>query len=195
MFLNLHRKYVVLSDLSLLSFLPPQLKAMLMPRSFSTYILAVQWWAPVTHWSGILRWIGACLTATQEKIPFWERRLSTHTRYFSHREELLTTGKSCPRRSLTANSDPFILYENIIRWRVFLVLCLCPQAYYYSAIVEDVLLRFAWTLTVTLSTVSGVHGMSDILATILAPLEVFRCVSLFVSSYNLDIFFRVSALL
>lgn len=70
----------------------------------------------------------------------------------------------------------------------FLFLCVCPQAYYYSAIVEDVLLRFAWTLPVTLSTVSGVHGMSDILATILAPLEVFRYVSLSVSSYYLDIF-------
>uniref|UniRef100_A0A8C3AEN6 Xenotropic and polytropic retrovirus receptor 1 n=1 Tax=Cyclopterus lumpus TaxID=8103 RepID=A0A8C3AEN6_CYCLU len=50
-----------------------------------------------------------------------------------------------------------------------------PQkAYYYSAIVEDVLLRFSWTLTVSLSTVSGLHGISDILATILAPMEVFR---------------------
>uniref|UniRef100_A0A671XW81 Xenotropic and polytropic retrovirus receptor 1b n=1 Tax=Sparus aurata TaxID=8175 RepID=A0A671XW81_SPAAU len=48
------------------------------------------------------------------------------------------------------------------------------KAYYYSAIVEDVLLRFSWTLTVTLSTVSGLHGISDILATILAPMEVFR---------------------
>ncbi|TNN55541.1 Xenotropic and polytropic retrovirus receptor 1 [Liparis tanakae] len=50
-----------------------------------------------------------------------------------------------------------------------------PQkAYYYSAIVEDVLLRFSWTLTLSLSTLSGFHGISDILATILAPLEVFR---------------------
>ncbi|KAL6104727.1 xpr1 [Pungitius sinensis] len=48
------------------------------------------------------------------------------------------------------------------------------KAYYYSAIVEDVLLRFAWTLTVTLSTVSGFYSISDILATILAPMEVFR---------------------
>uniref|UniRef100_A0A3B4TG68 Xenotropic and polytropic retrovirus receptor 1b n=1 Tax=Seriola dumerili TaxID=41447 RepID=A0A3B4TG68_SERDU len=48
------------------------------------------------------------------------------------------------------------------------------KAYYYSAIVEDVLLRFSWTLTVTLSTVSGLHGISDILATVLAPMEVFR---------------------
>lgn len=51
---------------------------------------------------------------------------------------------------------------------------LALQAYYYSAIVEDVLLRFSWTLTVTLSTVSGFHGISDILATVLAPMEVFR---------------------
>lgn len=53
-------------------------------------------------------------------------------------------------------------------------LCVYLQAYYYSAIVEDVLLRFSWTLTVTLSTVSGIHGISDILATVLAPMEVFR---------------------
>uniref|UniRef100_A0A667YAH7 Xenotropic and polytropic retrovirus receptor 1b n=1 Tax=Myripristis murdjan TaxID=586833 RepID=A0A667YAH7_9TELE len=50
-----------------------------------------------------------------------------------------------------------------------------PQkAYYYSAIVEDVLLRFSWTLTVSLSRVCSFPGISDILATILAPLEVFR---------------------
>ncbi|KAM7378744.1 hypothetical protein PAMP_004343 [Pampus punctatissimus] len=48
------------------------------------------------------------------------------------------------------------------------------KAYYYSAIVEDVLLRFSWTLTVSLTTVYSFHGMSDILATVLAPLEVFR---------------------
>uniref|UniRef100_UPI0037E929CF xenotropic and polytropic retrovirus receptor 1 homolog isoform X2 n=1 Tax=Semicossyphus pulcher TaxID=241346 RepID=UPI0037E929CF len=48
------------------------------------------------------------------------------------------------------------------------------KAYYYSAIVEDVLLRFSWILTVSLSTVSRFHGISDILATILAPMEVFR---------------------
>ncbi|XP_010781826.1 xenotropic and polytropic retrovirus receptor 1 homolog [Notothenia coriiceps] len=48
------------------------------------------------------------------------------------------------------------------------------KAYYYSAIVEDVLLRFSWILTVSLSTVSGLHGISDILATVLAPMEVFR---------------------
>lgn len=50
----------------------------------------------------------------------------------------------------------------------------CPQAYYYSAIVEDVLLRFSWTLNITLTTVVKGHGMGDILATVLAPMEVFR---------------------
>lgn len=57
---------------------------------------------------------------------------------------------------------------------VFTMVYVCLQAYYYSAIVEDVLLRFSWTLTLTLSTVSDIHGISDILATVLAPLEVFR---------------------
>uniref|UniRef100_A0A3Q2GN27 Xenotropic and polytropic retrovirus receptor 1b n=1 Tax=Cyprinodon variegatus TaxID=28743 RepID=A0A3Q2GN27_CYPVA len=48
-----------------------------------------------------------------------------------------------------------------------------PQkAYYYCAIVEDVLLRFAWILTVTLNSLTSVEG--EILATLLAPLEVFR---------------------
>uniref|UniRef100_A0A8C5GHJ3 Xenotropic and polytropic retrovirus receptor 1 homolog n=1 Tax=Gouania willdenowi TaxID=441366 RepID=A0A8C5GHJ3_GOUWI len=50
-----------------------------------------------------------------------------------------------------------------------------PQkAYYYSAIVEDVLLRFSWVLTVSLTTLTDFPHMSDILGTILAPLEVFR---------------------
>uniref|UniRef100_A0A8C5FG35 Xenotropic and polytropic retrovirus receptor 1 homolog n=1 Tax=Gadus morhua TaxID=8049 RepID=A0A8C5FG35_GADMO len=50
-----------------------------------------------------------------------------------------------------------------------------PQkAYYYSAIVEDVLLRFSWTLTLSLTTFCDFPGLSDILATVLAPLEVFR---------------------
>ncbi|XP_029971299.1 xenotropic and polytropic retrovirus receptor 1 homolog [Salarias fasciatus] len=48
------------------------------------------------------------------------------------------------------------------------------KAYYYSAIVEDVLLRFSWVLTISLTTLTDFHGMSDILATVLAPLEVFR---------------------
>uniref|UniRef100_A0A8C6LN07 Xenotropic and polytropic retrovirus receptor 1b n=1 Tax=Nothobranchius furzeri TaxID=105023 RepID=A0A8C6LN07_NOTFU len=50
-----------------------------------------------------------------------------------------------------------------------------PQkAYYYCAIVEDVFLRFAWILTITLTTLTNFQGVSDILATVLAPLEVFR---------------------
>nr|XP_046176853.1 xenotropic and polytropic retrovirus receptor 1 homolog [Oncorhynchus gorbuscha] len=49
-----------------------------------------------------------------------------------------------------------------------------PQkAYYYCAILEDVLLRFAWTIPLSLSTASA-PSAADIVATILAPLEVFR---------------------
>ncbi|KAJ8395456.1 hypothetical protein AAFF_G00031900 [Aldrovandia affinis] len=50
-----------------------------------------------------------------------------------------------------------------------------PQkAYYYCAIVEDVILRFAWTLQISLTTMGVFPSAADILATILAPLEVFR---------------------
>ncbi|KAK5622331.1 Xenotropic and polytropic retrovirus receptor 1 [Crenichthys baileyi] len=48
------------------------------------------------------------------------------------------------------------------------------KAYYYCAIVEDVLLRFAWILTITLTSLTKFEGIADILATLLAPLEVFR---------------------
>uniref|UniRef100_A0A3P9HQC7 Xenotropic and polytropic retrovirus receptor 1 homolog n=1 Tax=Oryzias latipes TaxID=8090 RepID=A0A3P9HQC7_ORYLA len=48
------------------------------------------------------------------------------------------------------------------------------KAYYYSAIVEDVLLRFAWILTISVTTLTDIPYSSDILATVLAPLEVFR---------------------
>ncbi|XP_030062810.1 solute carrier family 53 member 1 isoform X1 [Microcaecilia unicolor] len=50
-----------------------------------------------------------------------------------------------------------------------------PQkAYYYCAIIEDVLLRFAWTIQISLTTMNVFPGVGDIVATILAPLEVFR---------------------
>ncbi|XP_007552758.1 xenotropic and polytropic retrovirus receptor 1 homolog isoform X2 [Poecilia formosa] len=48
------------------------------------------------------------------------------------------------------------------------------KAYYYFAIVEDVLLRFAWTIQISLSTMTEPHSVGNIVATILAPLEVFR---------------------
>uniref|UniRef100_A0A8C1RCP4 Xenotropic and polytropic retrovirus receptor 1 n=1 Tax=Cyprinus carpio TaxID=7962 RepID=A0A8C1RCP4_CYPCA len=50
-----------------------------------------------------------------------------------------------------------------------------PQkAYYYCAIIEDVILRFAWTIPLSLGVVTSFPNISDILATVLAPLEVFR---------------------
>ncbi|MEQ2271281.1 Xenotropic and polytropic retrovirus receptor 1 [Xenotaenia resolanae] len=50
-----------------------------------------------------------------------------------------------------------------------------PQkAYYYCAIVEDVILRFAWTIQISLATMTRSHSVGDMVATILAPLEVFR---------------------
>lgn len=48
------------------------------------------------------------------------------------------------------------------------------KAYYYCAIVEDVILRFAWIITISLTTMTKIHSIGDIVATVLAPLEVFR---------------------
>uniref|UniRef100_A0A8C6Y798 Xenotropic and polytropic retrovirus receptor 1 n=1 Tax=Naja naja TaxID=35670 RepID=A0A8C6Y798_NAJNA len=50
-----------------------------------------------------------------------------------------------------------------------------PQkAYYYCAIVEDVILRFAWTIQISLTTMEIHPFAGDIIATVFAPLEVFR---------------------
>ncbi|XP_026525020.1 xenotropic and polytropic retrovirus receptor 1 [Notechis scutatus] len=50
-----------------------------------------------------------------------------------------------------------------------------PQkAYYYCAIVEDVILRFAWTIQISLTTMEIHPFAADIIATVFAPLEVFR---------------------
>ncbi|XP_067086049.1 xenotropic and polytropic retrovirus receptor 1a isoform X1 [Osmerus mordax] len=48
------------------------------------------------------------------------------------------------------------------------------KAYYYCAIIEDVILRFAWTIQISLTTMTSIPSVGDIVATVLAPLEVFR---------------------
>lgn len=52
--------------------------------------------------------------------------------------------------------------------------------YYYFAIVEDLILRFAWTVSVSLIEVGVIH--SDLMLSILAPLEIFRYAYTFVLS-------------
>ncbi|XP_018422921.1 PREDICTED: xenotropic and polytropic retrovirus receptor 1 isoform X2 [Nanorana parkeri] len=50
-----------------------------------------------------------------------------------------------------------------------------PQkAYYYCAIIQDVILRFAWTIQISLTTLNLHNNISDIISTVFAPLEVFR---------------------
>lgn len=51
-----------------------------------------------------------------------------------------------------------------------------PQGYYYTAIIEDLFLRFGWVLSMSLTEMGYAHG--DLMITILSPLEVFRSVSL-----------------
>ncbi len=46
------------------------------------------------------------------------------------------------------------------------------KAYYYLAVVEDLVLRFGWAVSMGLS--NGAYVDADLLASILAPLEVFR---------------------
>jgi len=46
------------------------------------------------------------------------------------------------------------------------------QGYYYFAIIEDLILRFAWTITVTIG--EGEVINSEVLRTVVASLEVFR---------------------
>lgn len=48
------------------------------------------------------------------------------------------------------------------------------QAYYYCAIVEDVILRFAWTIQISLTSMQIFPYAGDIISTVFAPLEVFR---------------------
>jgi len=47
------------------------------------------------------------------------------------------------------------------------------QAYYYFAIAEDLLLRFMWTITVTIGEDEDIIN-SEVLKTFVASLEVFR---------------------
>ncbi|ELK37135.1 Xenotropic and polytropic retrovirus receptor 1 [Myotis davidii] len=50
-----------------------------------------------------------------------------------------------------------------------------PQkAYYYCAIIEDVILRFAWTIQLSVTSMTTLPHIGDIIATVFAPLEVFR---------------------
>ncbi|TMS20791.1 Xenotropic and polytropic retrovirus receptor 1 [Larimichthys crocea] len=44
----------------------------------------------------------------------------------------------------------------------------------YATHREDVILRFAWTIQISLTTMTKIHSVGDIVATVLAPLEVFR---------------------
>uniref|UniRef100_A0A8C4S4D5 Xenotropic and polytropic retrovirus receptor 1b n=1 Tax=Erpetoichthys calabaricus TaxID=27687 RepID=A0A8C4S4D5_ERPCA len=50
-----------------------------------------------------------------------------------------------------------------------------PQkAYYYCAIIEDIILRFAWTVQISITALNPFPSGSDIISTVFAPLEVFR---------------------
>lgn len=71
----------------------------------------------------------------------------------------------------------YLYSKHLQQWVEVLLMCLCSlfeQAYYYCAIVEDIILRFAWTIPLSLGVVTSNPNILDIFATVLAPLEVFR---------------------
>ncbi|XP_044532858.1 xenotropic and polytropic retrovirus receptor 1 isoform X3 [Gracilinanus agilis] len=50
-----------------------------------------------------------------------------------------------------------------------------PQkCYYYSAIIENVIMRFSWTIQIYVTSMNVSPHAADIIATVFAPLEVFR---------------------
>lgn len=84
------------------------------------------------------------------------------------REEIVYPHKVCPDPLHTVCAPTFKLIQPP---------CFCflsVQAYYYCAIVEDVILRFAWIIQIALTTTNEINSVGDIVATVLAPLEVFR---------------------
>lgn len=71
----------------------------------------------------------------------------------------------------------YLCSKHLQQWIEVLSMCLFAlfeQAYYYCAIVEDIILRFAWIIPLSLGAMKSYPNILDILATILAPLEVFR---------------------
>lgn len=57
---------------------------------------------------------------------------------------------------------------------MFIILAIF-QYYYYFGIVEDFILRFSWTFSLTLTELKVTNPTtSEIIVSVLAPLEVFR---------------------
>lgn len=54
----------------------------------------------------------------------------------------------------------FDINENVLQW------------FYYFGIIEDLILRFAWAFSMSLTEMGYVHA--DLMVTLLSPLEVFR---------------------
>lgn len=71
-------------------------------------------------------------------------------------------------------SNEFKLKEKLIKshLKALFYFILFFQWFYYLSIVEDLILRFGWTLSMSLIEMGYVD--SDLIFSILAPLEIFR---------------------
>lgn len=65
------------------------------------------------------------------------------------------------------NSFPLSLFLSLFR-----LISNSFQWFYYFGIIEDLILRFSWTLSMSLIQAGYIEG--DVMMTILSPLEVFR---------------------
>lgn len=66
----------------------------------------------------------------------------------------------------------YVKFFEYVLFLIFYFLLFYAQNYYYFAIVEDLVLRFGWTLSVSLTEMGLIHA--DIMSSVLAPLEVIR---------------------
>ena len=74
--------------------------------------------------------------------------------------------------TITSNTCDTVYSNGLVYSLNQCVCCISLQAYYYFAMVEDLILRFTWILSVTVGEMGFLHP--EILKSILAPLEVFR---------------------
>lgn len=133
--------------------------------------------------AGTFSWTGDCCRWTA-KINFFVTRRSTHRRWvlfaitgklcnlhkwkkiFLHSSFHLCNEKQFPFNLLSLLfrfdliNPPRTLFFHIFQW------------FYYFAIVEDLILRFGWTLSMSLIEMGYME--SDLVVSLLAPLEVFR---------------------
>lgn len=108
---------------------------------------------------GILRWIGDCLRWKRVIINFYVKRLYIRQMY-GHLNNCSNA------MQLNAMQSKLKIRRTLTHIVGFF------QLYYYFGMFEDLILRFGWTLSMSLVKAGYVEG--ELMMTILSPFEVFR---------------------